>query len=48
MFQNIRKDLKSFNNIIICFCDDFYQILLIIKDVKLGRIVIFILKILYL
>ena len=24
IFQNIRKNLKSFNNIIICFCDDLY------------------------
>ena len=48
IFQNIRKDFKSFNNIIICFCDDFRQILLIIKSVKSKRIITFILRILYL
>ena len=48
IFQNIRKDFRSFNNIIIYFCDNFRQILSIIKGVKLKRIIIFILKISYL
>ena len=48
IFQDIRKDLKSFDDIIIYFCDDFRQVLLIIKSVKLRRIVTFILRISYL
>ena len=47
IFINIRKNLKSFNDIIICFCENFRQIFSIIKNVELRRIVKFILRISY-
>ena len=46
--MNIRKDLKVFNDIIICFCENFYQIFSIIKNVELERIIRFTLRISYL
>ena len=39
MFMDIRKNFGSFNDIIICFCENFRQILSIIKSVESGRIV---------
>lgn len=38
MLQDIRKNLKSFDSIVICFCGDFRQVLPIIKGAKLVRI----------
>ena len=33
------KNLIYSNNIIICFCDNFYYFLFIIKNVKLNRLI---------
>ena len=48
MLKNIRKNLKLFNNIITCFYEDFYQILLIINKTKFDRIARVIIKTFYL
>ena len=39
IFRDIRKNIKSFNDIITYFFDDFHQIFSIIKEVEFDRII---------
>ena len=38
MLQNVRKNIDPFDEIVTCFCDDFRQVLPIIKSAESGRI----------
>ena len=38
MLQNVRKNIDPFDEIVTCFCDDFRQVLSIIKSAESNRI----------
>ena len=48
IFKDIRKDLKSFDDIVTCFCGDFRPILSIIKGIEFDRIARAIIRTFYL
>ena len=48
MLRDIRKNSTPFNNIVIYFCDNFRQVLSVIKNAELDRIARSILRTLYL